>query len=357
MAGMRSKFQALREMPEDQRAKAAAANRAEMRAKITDILKPEQKPKYEAILAELAGRGAAGGGTRARLYVLENGLPKAIDVRLASATAPIPKSRGVISRRASRLSSGERLARRRRALHHVRRAAHRGSSDQGSTQFMNLIEVRDLTKTYSMGDQIVKALAGVTLCIEQGEFVAIMGPSGSGKSTFMNLIGCLDSPSAGSYKLAGEEVSGMERDQLAGIRNRRIGFVFQHFNLLARTTALDNVILPLLYSNVDKRSRVERAEKRLRQVGLGDRIHHTPSQLSGGQQQRVAIARALVNDPVLLLADEPTGALDSRTSIEVMALFQDLHSSNQTVVMVTHEADVARLCEPGGDVSRWQVIA
>ena len=206
---------------------------------------------------------------------------------------------------------------------------------------MNLIEVRDLTKTYSMGDQVVKALAGVTLGIEQGEFVAIMGPSGSGKSTFMNLMGCLDLPSAGSYKLAGEEVSVMERDQLAGIRNRRIGFVFQHFNLLARTTALDNVILPLLYSNVDRRSRVDRAEKRLHQVGLSDRTHHTPSQLSGGQQQRVAIARALVNDPVLLLADEPTGALDSRTSIEVMALFQDLHASNQTVVMVTHEADVA----------------
>ncbi len=206
---------------------------------------------------------------------------------------------------------------------------------------MNLIEVTDLTKTYYMGDQVVKALAGVSLSIEQGEFVAIMGPSGSGKSTFMNLVGCLDSPSSGSYKLAAEEVSGMERDQLAGIRNRRIGFVFQHFNLLARTTALDNVILPLLYANVDKRSRIERAEKRLRQVGLAERTHHTPSQLSGGQQQRVAIARALVNDPVLLLADEPTGALDSRTSIEVMALFQDLHASNQTVVMVTHESEIA----------------
>ncbi len=206
---------------------------------------------------------------------------------------------------------------------------------------MNLIQVQNLTKTYYMGDQIVHALAGVTLSIEQGEFVAIMGPSGSGKSTFMNLVGCLDAPSSGSYKLADEEVAGMGRDELASIRNRRIGFVFQQFNLLPRTRALDNVILPLLYANVDKQTRIKRAEKRLQQVGLAERMDHTPSQLSGGQQQRVAIARALVNDPVLLLADEPTGALDSRTSVEVMALFQDLNRANQTVVMVTHESEIA----------------
>ncbi len=206
---------------------------------------------------------------------------------------------------------------------------------------MNLIQVQNLTKTYYMGDQIVHALAGITLSIEQGEFVAIMGPSGSGKSTFMNLVGCLDAPSSGSYKLADEEVAGMGRDELASIRNRRIGFVFQQFNLLPRTRALDNVILPLLYANVDKQTRIKRAEKRLQQVGLAERMDHTPSQLSGGQQQRVAIARALVNDPVLLLADEPTGALDSRTSVEVMALFQDLNRANQTVVMVTHESEIA----------------
>ena len=206
---------------------------------------------------------------------------------------------------------------------------------------MNLIQVQNLTKTYYMGDQIVHALAGITLSIEQGEFVAIMGPSGSGKSTFMNLVGCLDAPSSGSYKLADEEVAGMGRDALASIRNRRIGFVFQQFNLLPRTRALDNVILPLLYANVDKQTRIKRAEKRLQQVGLAERMDHTPSQLSGGQQQRVAIARALVNDPVLLLADEPTGALDSRTSVEVMALFQDLNRANQTVVMVTHESEIA----------------
>ena len=206
---------------------------------------------------------------------------------------------------------------------------------------MTLIAVRDLTKTYRMGDEVVHALAGVTLSIEGGEFVAIMGPSGSGKSTFMNLVCCLDAPSSGSYRLADEEVAGMNRDQLAGIRNRRIGFVFQQFNLLARTRALDNVILPLLYSGIDKKTRSERASKRLQQVGLGERINHTPSQLSGGQQQRVAIARALVNDPVLLLADEPTGALDSRTSLEVMALFQDLNKNGQTVVMVTHESEIA----------------
>lgn len=207
---------------------------------------------------------------------------------------------------------------------------------------MALIAVRDLSKVYPMGGGTVRALAGVTMTIDEGEFVAIMGPSGSGKSTFMNLLGCLDTASAGSYLLAGEEVGGMSSDELAALRSRRIGFVFQQFNLLPRTTALDNAMLPLLYGQLNKAARYARARERLELVGLGNRLDHTPAQLSGGQQQRVAIARALVNDPVLLLADEPTGALDSRTSLEVMALFQALNQQGQTVVMVTHEPEVAR---------------
>jgi len=206
---------------------------------------------------------------------------------------------------------------------------------------MALIELTGLTKTYRMGDNEVHALAGITLSIEVGEFVAIMGQSGSGKSTLMNLIGCLDAPSSGSYRLASEEVAGLSRDQLAAIRNRRIGFVFQQFNLLPRTSALDNVTLPLLYAGVNKAERAARATQRLQQVGLESRLDHTPAQLSGGQQQRVAIARALVNDPVLILADEPTGALDSRTSLEVMALFQALNRQRQTLIIVTHEAEIA----------------
>ena len=204
-----------------------------------------------------------------------------------------------------------------------------------------LIQVTDIAKRYRMGDNVVNALENVTLSIDQGEFVAIMGPSGSGKSTFMNLIGCLDTPTSGSYQIAGDEVAHMSAEQLAATRNVRIGFVFQQFNLLARNTALENVTLPLLYSTVPEGERVPRAEARLEQVGLGSRMDHRPMQLSGGQQQRVAIARALVNNPALLLADEPTGALDSRTSLEVMALFQSLHANGQTVVIVTHEADVA----------------
>ena len=192
-----------------------------------------------------------------------------------------------------------------------------------------------------MGDTTVHALRGVTLDIAPGELVAVMGPSGSGKSTFMNVLGCLDLPTTGHYELAGESVEDLSADELAAIRNRRIGFVFQQFNLLARTSAQENVELPLLYSSVPSNERRERARRRLEQVGLGDRLDHHPRQLSGGQQQRVAIARALVNDPVLILADEPTGALDSRTSLEVMALLQQLNRDGMTVVIVTHEHDIA----------------
>jgi putative ABC transport system ATP-binding protein len=204
-----------------------------------------------------------------------------------------------------------------------------------------LIRVDRLTKDYVLGDNVVHALAGVSLAIEGGEFIAVMGPSGSGKSTFMNVIGCLDRPSSGDYWLAGEDVARMNSDQLAAVRNRRIGFVFQQFNLLARTSALENVELPLLYANVTAQERHQRALDKLRLVGLGERSDHQPSQLSGGQQQRVAIARALVNNPALILADEPTGALDSRTSVEIMALLQQLNRDGMTIVLVTHEHDIA----------------
>jgi putative ABC transport system ATP-binding protein len=204
-----------------------------------------------------------------------------------------------------------------------------------------LIRCEALAKRYEVGGGTVHALRELSLSVNAGEFVAVMGPSGSGKSTFMNLVGCLDQPSTGRYWLAGEPVDSMNRDQLAAIRNRLIGFVFQQFNLLPRTSAQDNVELPLLYAGVPRVERQARALKRLQQVGLGERLDHHPSQLSGGQQQRVAIARALVNDPQLILADEPTGALDSRTSIEVMALMQALNREGITIVLVTHEADVA----------------
>jgi putative ABC transport system ATP-binding protein len=207
-----------------------------------------------------------------------------------------------------------------------------------------LIRTVGLSKEYRMGSTVVHALRGISLDIAAGEFIAVMGPSGSGKSTFMNMLGCLDHPSEGEYWLGGEEVSRLTADQLAAVRNRKIGFVFQHFNLLARTSAIDNVALPLLYAGTGATGpgeRRHRAGERLRQVGLGERLDHQTTQLSGGQQQRVAIARALVNDPILVLADEPTGALDSRTSVEIMALLQALNREGITIVLVTHEHDVA----------------
>jgi putative ABC transport system ATP-binding protein len=203
-----------------------------------------------------------------------------------------------------------------------------------------LVETFDLCKTYIMGDEQVRALQALTVTINEGECVAVMGPSGSGKSTFMNLIGCLDRPTSGHYRLHGEAVSEMDADQLAEARNRMIGFVFQSFNLLARTSATENVELPLMYAGVPPKERRERALAALARVGLGERANHLPTQLSGGQQQRVAIARAIVNRPRLILADEPTGALDSRTSLEIMALFQELNDHGMAVVLVTHESDV-----------------
>ena len=205
-----------------------------------------------------------------------------------------------------------------------------------------LIRTQDLERSYRVGDNVIRALAGASVDIHAGECVAVMGPSGSGKSTFMNLLGCLDRPSGGRYWLDGQAVQDLDVDALAALRNRRIGFVFQSFNLLARTSAVENVELPLLYAGVAARERRARALHMLAQLGLGERAHHLPQQLSGGQQQRVAIARALVTRPVLVLADEPTGALDSRTSLEIMALLQALNGEGITVVLVTHEPDVAR---------------
>ncbi len=207
---------------------------------------------------------------------------------------------------------------------------------------MSLIEVRNLSRLYHMGTETVYALRDVSVSIEKGEYVAIMGPSGSGKSTLMNLLGCLDSPSSGEFILNGIEVSEMDDDELADVRNRQIGFVFQTFNLLARSTALHNVELPLVYAEIDRETRHSRAMEALSQVGLGDRVSHKPNELSGGQRQRVAIARALVNRPAIILADEPTGNLDSKTGVEIMALFEELSDRGNTIIVVTHEEEVAR---------------
>lgn len=210
----------------------------------------------------------------------------------------------------------------------------------------HVIEAEHLTKVYQLGDVEVHALRGVTTFVDKGEFVAVMGASGSGKSTFMNILGCLDQPSNGTYKLEGTDVSKLSRDELASIRNKRLGFVFQQFNLLSRTTALENVELPMMYNGTTNKERTDKALEALRIVGLHDRAHHYPNQLSGGQQQRVAIARSLVNNPSIILADEPTGNLDSRTSVEVMEIFQKLNEEkNITVILVTHERDISQFAK------------
>lgn len=204
-----------------------------------------------------------------------------------------------------------------------------------------IIDIKGITRDFVLGSEIVYVLKGIDLKINKGEYVALMGPSGSGKSTLMNLLGCLDTPTSGSYILNGKDVSQMPDDELAEIRNKEIGFVFQTFNLLPRTTALDNVALPMIYAGFKKPERMERATEVLTQVGLSDRMDHKPNQLSGGQRQRVAVARALVNRPSIILADEPTGNLDSKTSVEIMGLFNDIHANGNTVILVTHEEDIA----------------
>lgn len=205
----------------------------------------------------------------------------------------------------------------------------------------SVIKLRNITRNFPLGNEVVKVLKGIDLDINRGEYVALMGPSGSGKSTLMNLLGCLDTPTAGIYELNGKNVSNMTDDELAEIRNKEIGFVFQTFNLLPRTTALENVALPMIYAGASKKDRLARAEEVLKSVGLGDRMDHKPNQLSGGQRQRVAVGRALVNNPSIILADEPTGNLDSKTSVEIMNLFNKIHAAGNTVILVTHEEDIA----------------
>lgn len=204
-----------------------------------------------------------------------------------------------------------------------------------------IIEIKGITRDFPLGEEIIHVLKGIDLTINKGEYVALMGPSGSGKSTLMNLLGCLDTPTSGSYVLNGKHVSEMHDDELAEIRNKEIGFVFQTFNLMPRTTALENVALPMVYAGKSKTERNERATEVLTQVGLDDRMDHKPNQLSGGQRQRVAVARALVNKPAIILADEPTGNLDSKTSLEIMNLFDEIHANGNTVILVTHEEDIA----------------
>jgi len=206
---------------------------------------------------------------------------------------------------------------------------------------MSLIQVTDLRKTYIMGSEKVHALQGIDLMIHKNEYVALMGPSGSGKSTLMNLLGCLDTPTSGYYELNNVAVATLDDNELAEIRNKEIGFVFQTFNLLPRSTSLDNVALPLIYAGMSKSERLDRAEHALTMVGLGDRVHHKPNELSGGQRQRVAIARALVNSPSIILADEPTGNLDTKTSVEIMEIMEQLHDAGNTIIVVTHEPDIA----------------
>ena len=207
---------------------------------------------------------------------------------------------------------------------------------------MSLLELKHLGKKYKIGTEEINALRNIDLKIEKGEYVALMGPSGSGKSTLMNIVGCLDSPSEGKYFLNGKEVSKMTEDELAGIRNNEIGFIFQTFNLVPRSSALDNVALPLVYAGIKKDERLKRAKQTLVEVGLGDRISHKPNELSGGQRQRVAVARALVNNPSIILADEPTGNLDSKTSEEIMSLFREIHKLGNTIIVVTHEEEIAQ---------------
>jgi|SRR5690606_15445104 len=205
-----------------------------------------------------------------------------------------------------------------------------------------IIKIKDITKFYKVGNQLVKALNGVDMMVNRNEFIALMGPSGSGKSTLMNIIGCLDTPTSGSYILNQKDVSRMIDDELAEIRNKEIGFIFQTFNLLPRYSTLENVALPLVYAGIGKTERNKRASEVLKQVGLGDRVKHKPNELSGGQRQRVAVARALVNEPSIILADEPTGNLDTKTSYEIMALLDDIHRSGNTIILVTHEEDIAQ---------------